>query len=58
MVSSFGAASQRHLAGDLDSVAFGRLRIRFECSIASRWQHRETNHDRLSADSGSVALLR
>lgn len=26
VVSSFGAASQRHPAGDLDSVAFSRLR--------------------------------
>jgi hypothetical protein len=46
VLSSFGAASQRHPAGDLDSVAFGRLRTRSECSIASRWQHRETNHGR------------
>lgn len=33
MVSSLGATPPRHLAGDLDSVALGRLQIRFECSI-------------------------
>lgn len=33
VVSSLGATPPRHLAGDLDSVALGRLQIRFECSI-------------------------